>query len=40
MIIRHLLTILMMMLALTATAQKRKKAPILTPQEQAHLEKL
>lgn len=38
--IRHLLTILMMMLALTATAQKRKKAPVLTPEEQAHLEKL
>jgi hypothetical protein len=38
--IRHLLTILIMMLALTATAQKRKKAPVLTPEQQEHLEKL
>jgi hypothetical protein len=37
---RSLLTILLLILALTATAQKRKKAPVLTPEEQEHLEKM
>ncbi len=37
---RYLLTILILLLTLSVSAQKRKKAPVLTPEQQEHLEKM